>query len=83
MGHMPDISEYVLLSWFEWVWYREQAQFLDADWLGVAMDAGHAVSDSLLICGAPSGSQEAWPCAEAAAKGICLSFLNLGIWMNL
>jgi hypothetical protein len=59
MGHMPDISEFVYLSWFEWVWYREQAKFLDADWLGVAMDAGQAVSDSSFICDTPSGSQEA------------------------
>jgi len=52
-GRTPDISEYAHFSFFEWVWYREQTAFPEADmrlarWVGVATDVGQALTYWLL-----------------------------------
>jgi len=48
-GRTPDISEFAHYSWYEWVWYRDQASFpepriLLGRWLGVAGDVGLAMT---------------------------------------
>ena len=48
-GRTPDISEYAHYSWYEWVWYRDQASFPEPKirmgrWLGVASDVGQATT---------------------------------------
>jgi hypothetical protein len=52
-GCTPDISEYTHFAFFDWVWYREQAVFPEADmrlarWVGVATDVGQALTYWLL-----------------------------------
>jgi len=48
-GRTPDISEFAHYSWFEWVWYRDQASFPEPKiclgrWVGVAGDVGQAMT---------------------------------------
>jgi hypothetical protein len=48
-GRTPDISEFAHYSWYDWVWYRDQASFpepriLLGRWLGVAGDVGQAMT---------------------------------------
>jgi hypothetical protein len=52
-GRTPDVSEYAHFTFFDWVWYREQAVFPEADmrlarWVGVATDVGQALTYWLL-----------------------------------
>lgn len=48
-GRTPDISEYISHSWYQWVWYRDQASFPEPQthlgrWLGVSHDVGQAMT---------------------------------------
>jgi hypothetical protein len=49
IGRTPDISEYANYSWYQWVWYRDQASFPEPQirlgrWLGVSEDVGQAMT---------------------------------------
>ena len=44
----PDISEYAYHGWFDWIWYKEGAQFPEQDvclgrWLGIAANVGQSM----------------------------------------
>jgi hypothetical protein len=48
-GRTPDISEFAHYSWFEWIWYRDQASFPKPKlclgrWVGIAGDVGQAMT---------------------------------------
>jgi hypothetical protein len=48
-GHTPDISEFAHFAWFQWVWYRDDASFLEENihlgrWIGMATDVGQAMT---------------------------------------
>jgi hypothetical protein len=48
-GDTPDISEFSLFTWYQWVWYRDPASFPEdklklGRWIGVASNVGQALT---------------------------------------
>lgn len=51
LGYTPDISEYLLYSWFDWVWYHDPSDYdkwLLGRWLGPAHNCGQGLASHIL-----------------------------------